>query len=389
LIQSFIDMCPDALTKQGDEGRLPLDVLCSREDVPLETVEALAEKNPEAFQIPDHNGWVPLNAACEEGSMQVVSFLVTRFPETAQMKYNNGTTPLHSVCGRDTPATVEVVELLINTFPGSATMQDSDGETPLHLACIVGASDRVIQLLVERGPGAVEVVTNRGTTVLHGAYIGDVSIVSIRHLCSVWPAAALVIATLCSTRDRVHRPMLPHDRAVDRDGAEEVIDFLAQATTDTACALIEYSLCAHTSMPATLTEHVRSYVTALNIPGFDASASGVALKQTLSPHLTPDLVHDLVDNDALQEQLKNDKDLQSLIGGLVLMNKAGRNYVQAESSNAIKGLAVLNSVSNNVDCTFIHLRENVSLMRNQKKPATGTVDDPGSRKRKARTELEE
>jgi hypothetical protein len=93
LIQSFIDMCPDALTKQGDEGRLPLDVLCSREDVPLETVEALAEKNPEAFQIPDHNGWVPLNAACEEGSMQVVSFLVTRFPETAQMKYNNGTTP--------------------------------------------------------------------------------------------------------------------------------------------------------------------------------------------------------------------------------------------------------------------------------------------------------
>jgi hypothetical protein len=102
-------------------------------------------------------------------------------------------------------------------------------------------------------------------------------------------------------------------------------------------------------MPATLTDHVRSFVTAFNLPGFDASASGVALTQTLDPYMTPDVIHNLVDSDDLQQQLKTDKDLQSLIGGLVLMNKSGRNYVQAESSNTVKGLVVLNSVSNNVD----------------------------------------
>jgi hypothetical protein len=98
--------------------------------------------------------------------------------------------------------------------------------------------------------------------------------------------------------------MLPYDCAVDRHIAQEVIDCIAQASKDTACALIEYSLCARTLMAATLTDHVRIFISALNIPGFDASASGVALTQTLLPHLTPALVHNVVDSDDLQQQLK-------------------------------------------------------------------------------------
>jgi hypothetical protein len=102
-------------------------------------------------------------------------------------------------------------------------------------------------------------------------------------------------------------------------------------------------------MPVVERDRLRDFITALNIPSFDASASGVALTQTLSPHLTPALVHYLVESDHLHEQLKNDKDLQGLIGALVCMNKAGCNYVQTESSNAVKGLAVLRSVFDNVD----------------------------------------
>jgi hypothetical protein len=108
---------------------------------------------------------------------------------------------------------------------------------------------------------------------------------------------------------------------------------------------------------------LRGFVTALNIPGLDASASGVALTETVLPHLIIDLVRDLVNNDDLQEQLK-DKDLQSLLCGLVRMNKAGRNYIQGDPSNTIKGLIVLNSIVHNVDCMFVHMRENVSLMHN-------------------------
>jgi ankyrin repeat protein len=105
-------MCPEALKSDDEIGYRPLGLLCARDDVPLETVKTLAEKNSEAFQIPDTEGCTPLHDACEEGSMQVVSFLATRFPDAARVKSNNrGFTPLHCICGRDTPASVEVVSL--------------------------------------------------------------------------------------------------------------------------------------------------------------------------------------------------------------------------------------------------------------------------------------
>jgi hypothetical protein len=236
------------------------------------------------------------------------------------------------LCRRRHEETVEVVELIIYALPRAVIIANDNGDTPLHLACRTNASDRVIRLLVERGPEAVEMLNNQGATVLHGVCFNrsSVSIATTRYLFRLWNVASILLVSRWSWEYHESRiKMLPYDHAVDQDGAEEVIDVIAQATKDTACTLIEYSLSARTSMPATLTEHVRNFVTALTIPGFNASASGVALKQILSPHLTPDLVYNLVDNADLQEQLQHDKDLQSLIGGLVLMNKSGRNYVQA------------------------------------------------------------
>jgi hypothetical protein len=91
-------MCPDTLNIEDNDGHRPLALLCMRGDeVPLQTVVALVEKNPDAFQIPDNDDWVPLYAACQSGAMQIVSFLVTRFPETAQRKTNGGLTPLRLI----------------------------------------------------------------------------------------------------------------------------------------------------------------------------------------------------------------------------------------------------------------------------------------------------
>jgi ankyrin repeat protein len=148
LIQSFIDMCPAALNIKDQDNYRPLGLLCMRDDVPLETIEILAEKNPDTFQIPDDNGWVPLHFACHEGSLQVVSFVATRFPDTVKMKTNDGYTPLHLHCECNTPAKDEVVELLVNAFPRALTDADDSGDTPLHSACNNGASDRVIRLLL-------------------------------------------------------------------------------------------------------------------------------------------------------------------------------------------------------------------------------------------------
>jgi hypothetical protein len=204
---------------------------------------------------------------------------------------------------------------------------------------------------------------NDGYTVLHCACYGDTPVANIRQLFHIWPVASLFLASVFSSRDHEHRPMLPCGGPVDRRRTQEVIDFIAEATKDTFCALIEYALCAYTSMSVAERDRLRNFITALNIPGLDTSASGVALSETVLPHLTTDLIHNLVNNDDLQEQLK-DKDLQSLLCGLVRMNKAGRNYIQGDPSNTIKGLVVLNSIAHNVDCMFVHMRENVSLMHN-------------------------
>jgi hypothetical protein len=152
--------------------------------------------------------------------------------------------------------------------------------------------------------------------------------------------------------------------AIEQKRPLEVIDGMSESTKDTACALIEYSLCGRTLMPATLIDHLREFVTAWDIQDFDASASGVALTETVRPYLTTDLVRG---RGALKDLLLEDKDLQRFIAGVVRMNKSGRNYIKREPSNAIKGIAILDSVSENVDCMFVHLRENVALTRNRKR----------------------
>jgi hypothetical protein len=83
------------------------------------------------------------------------------------------------------------------------------------------------------------------------------------------------------------------------------------------------------------------------------------------PHLTPDLVRNLVNNDELQQLLLVDKDLQSLIDGLGRMNMAGRNYIQVEPSNILQGVRVLDAISDNVDCLLGHLRENSSFFERE------------------------
>jgi hypothetical protein len=86
-IQCFIDMCPDTLNIEDSDGHRPLALPCMRgDDVPLQTVLALAEKNPDAFQISDNDDWVPLHDACLSGAMIIVSFLATRFPEPQSPK---------------------------------------------------------------------------------------------------------------------------------------------------------------------------------------------------------------------------------------------------------------------------------------------------------------
>jgi hypothetical protein len=80
--------------------------------------------------------------------------------------------------------------------------------------------------------------------------------------------------------------------------------------------------------------------------------------ESVRDHLEPDLIKTLVTNADLQELLKKDIAYHSLIRGLVRMNKSGRSGALLDPSNTVAGLVVLDSISDNADYLFLHLREN-------------------------------
>jgi hypothetical protein len=69
----------------------------------------------------------------------------------------------------------------------------------------------------------------------------------------------------------------------------------------------------------------------------------------------------LIENHDLQKVLKEDQDFQNLICTLVNLNKTDRTYIQDDPWDKVKGVSVLNSSVDSVDCLFLHMYENPFL----------------------------
>jgi hypothetical protein len=386
MIQAFIDMRGGALETPYDEVERsgPFERLCSRADVLPETIETLCKTNYEVLRT--NNDWgTPLHAACDGGSHQAIRFLLNEYPETLSVKNVNEHTPLQRIMLRINPAPVEVVELLYDGFPQALTMTDQENYTSTHLACSYGALPQVVQWLLDRGPENAQVLTNDWfLTVLHLACKGNYPIEILRCLFNLWPVAALVRANVFLWRDEEDHQMLPYHCTLEKE-KQDAVEIMTEATKDTACALIECVLGAtgnRSAIPVVVIDHLYETLETA-IPGFGTSqVIGLALKQTLRPHLTPDLVWKLVDHDNLQELLKEEDHIQSLICGLVRLNKAGRDYVTEDPSNMLRGVRVLESISD-MDCFYLHLRENSSSFASGRAARNETAK---SRKRKAEEE---
>ena len=76
-----------------------------------------------------------------------------------------------------------------------------------------------------------------------------------------------------------------------------------------------------------------------------------------------------------------DKDTVKEINTLLRLNKAGRGYVEHESTNATKAVAVLERVNDCLDCLFVHLRESSFVRGLQQDQALMPSDTIESRKR--------
>jgi hypothetical protein len=287
----------------------------------------------------------------QEINIEVVKLLLDGFPDALTMIDNDDDTPLHLRYKND-ETTQKVVKLLVDRGGAKALgMINNHGATPLHVACGAGYSEAMIELMIERYPKALEIVNKRGGTVLHRACFYNVPAETLRIMINRGPAACLVLANSVDAE-----PNLPYDLAIKKERDAPVVELLSSATKDAACAVIECALSSRTAMPAPVTNHVREMLTTA-IPGFNESGPTEAVRDQLEP----DLIKSLATNTELQELLKNDEGYHCLIHGLVRMNKSGRSIALQNPSNTTAGLSVLACVSDNVDCMFLHLRENPSL----------------------------
>jgi hypothetical protein len=265
---------------------------------------------------------------------------------------------------------VEVVKLFLNLYPDALTSINISGLTPLHFALSFGAPVQVLQLLLEQEPKAIKVVGGAGTTVLHSAYLDNAPLDLLRQMIKKWPVACLFLAQY----DEARR-FLPFDAGIDNNAAPASVAYVLDATKDAVCALMEIALGTNRSdLPEVVQNHLLQTITAA-IPGLQGrvtSLSGPALTAAIRSHLTPELVKSLLYHDGIQKLLKEDEGCRNLICSLVRMNKSGRNYITQEgASDKKKGVGVLDSISDSVDCLLLHLCENPSLC-NRVKPSSSS-----------------
>jgi hypothetical protein len=281
---------------------------------------------------------------------------------------------------------VGVMELLLEQEQGPAALKmvDTEGNTPIHIACHQGMSmHSCIRLMIARDPSSLHIANNSGKTALHLAFDGHVwmPLETLRLMVKCSASSCLILDTFLVVNEDAndgagameYQRLLPYDRAISehREASRRaldagfgrpmhqyamLVDLLAEATIDALCALMECAL----STRANLHEDVNYFQDDILgvIPNFEASSCGVVLTERLRPYVDPDMVRELINKPGVQTLLKEDQDLQSLICGLVRMHKSGRNYFLEDPGDRPKGVCVMESASGNVDCLFLHVREN-------------------------------
>jgi hypothetical protein len=323
------------------------------------------KKWPEAARQVNNNGDTPLHYlfkrhADNQAPVEIVELVLDLFPGALAMQGDSNYTPLHCACRDGAP--VQAVELLLNRGPSALQMLDFERNSPLHLACDseeFNVSENVIRLLIERDPSMLQLVNERGDTPFRNACECSVPVETLRIMFNLWPIPCLLMGTFYDEDEdegnEIH--LLPHGVCMSKNREANVVDLVGNATNDAVCTLLECVTTPRGIMPASVISHLRETLAA-SVPNFQMPTSGAVLTEYLRPHLTPDLVTRLVDNDELQTLLKEDQDLQSLICGLVRMHKSGRNYFLEDPGDRPKGVCVMESASGNVDCLFLHVREN-------------------------------
>ena len=124
---------------------------------------SLIQIYPNAFQMPDHDGNLPVHLAEDPEAAHVL--LIGFPPGLYYVENNKRCLPLLEICSNSDN------ESLAEVFLGNCTMSlcigDKSGNLPLHLAIMKCSSLESIQLLTNEFPGALSVSNIHGALPLH------------------------------------------------------------------------------------------------------------------------------------------------------------------------------------------------------------------------------
>jgi ankyrin repeat protein len=295
---------------------------------------------PENLTEVEHDGLTPLVVALiNEAPDDIIHLLLNRGPQAARMKDFHSSYPLHHMYRRD----LRIQSQIYSLYPEAIHKLDKFGRTPLHCACI--SPDPTVEemrFLVERSIGCIILDTDDDTPY--------------------------DIALSCS---------------LEETEKQVVLDYMAMATKDTVCAMIEAILHPKTIAPLAVIQHMRVIITTLLPANVTIdSMSNQRLLQLIRPLLNPVTIKTLLRNDHLQRLHKEDEYYQMWICSLQWMNKTNRYYYKNDPFDKLAGIHVLDSVANTVECMFLHLQENPMLC--DRKISTTQKKNLG-RKRKSRS----
>lgn len=177
---------------RGRQGQTPLHLASKTAD--LKQVAHLLAVYPEAANMTDVTGRVPLLVACEEGtSVEVIALLALATAGGLSVRTPIGLHPLHCAVKNRTGAALRIAEhivalnplavtvtgprgmlachtaaaaannvdlfgTILNAFPGAATVQDGNGRLPLHHASAntTSAARGIIRLLIAAHPASLK-----------------------------------------------------------------------------------------------------------------------------------------------------------------------------------------------------------------------------------------
>jgi hypothetical protein len=170
--RTIIQAWPQALAEPGGDGRLPIHLLLfgSGDPTEIEAVRALVDPYPGTLSLRDSDGCLPLHYAARHVwvPVDVLQFLAAKHPQALLEPNVEGELPLHVAvrCNRALP----LIQALAGPSPESLRVRDKEGNLPLHRAAEeFFAPGDVLPYLVQQNPDAVRARNGEGELPLHVA----------------------------------------------------------------------------------------------------------------------------------------------------------------------------------------------------------------------------